>query len=258
MADNRKLYLDLLKKSLADALHVNTFTARLAGDGEVQIEPTSRENLEKRLVGLDWPACGETMIGLRRLDNLQFCIEEVLRLGVPGDLIETGVWRGGACIFMRGCLKAHDVSDRSIWVADSFQGLPPPDAERHPQDSGDIHSTVKFLAVSEEQVRENFSRYELLDGQVKFLKGWFRDTLPGLKNNQWALLRLDGDMYESTMDGLQNLYHNLSPGGFVIIDDYGCLPNCKRAVDDFRAANSINEPMQEIDWTGVYWQKSRA
>ena len=78
------------------------------------------------------------MIGLKRLDNLERCVVRVLTDGVPGELVETGVWRGGATIFMRGVLKAYGVKDRTVWAADSFEGLPRPDASRHPADRGDL------------------------------------------------------------------------------------------------------------------------
>ena len=118
------------------------------------------------------------MIGMKRLDNLQHCVEDTLARQVPGDLIETGVWRGGASIFMRGILRAHGVSDRTVWVADSFQGLPPPNPDAYPADAGDPLHTFDYLAVSLEDVKSHFERYGLLDDQVRFLKGWFRDTLP--------------------------------------------------------------------------------
>src|SRR5262249_42248392 len=131
-----------------------------------------------RVEGRDWPPTAHTMIGLKRLDNLQFCVEDVLTRNVPGDLMETGVWRGGACIFLRALLRAHGVRDRRVWVADSFEGLPAPNAEKYPHDAQDLLHTVPYLAVSLEQVQANFERYGLLDEQVCFLKGWFRDTLP--------------------------------------------------------------------------------
>ena len=210
-----------------------------------------------RADGREWPPEADTMIGLKRLENLQYCVTEVLRKNVPGDFIETGVWRGGASIFMRALLKVHGDQTRLLWVADSFEGLPKPDG-RYQQDDGDRQwKTNHTLAVSLEQVQANFARYGLLDKQVRFLVGWFKDTLPTAPINQLAVLRLDGDMYSSTMDALQSLYHRLSLGGYVIIDDYGALPNCKRAVDDFRADHKITEQLHQIDWTGVFWEKLR-
>lgn len=196
-----------------------------------------------------------TMIGQSRLDNLHQCLDTIIADKIPGDLIETGVWKGGTTIFMRGFLAAHDIKKRKVWVADSFAGLPKAGCA---QDHGwDLSADVfPYLAVSQEEVEELFTRYDLLDDKVKFLKGWFKDTLPTTPIKKLALLRLDGDLYESTMDALTNLYHKVSPGGFVIIDDYNALPVCKLAVDEFRTRHAILEPLMEIDTCAVYWRKA--
>ena len=196
------------------------------------------------------------MVGMRRLDNLQACIETAVGDGVPGDLIETGVWRGGATIFMRGVLKALGSTDRTVWVADSFQGLAPPNPALYPDDAGDAHHEEKTLRVSLDQVRANFACFDLLDEQVQFLEGWFRDTLHVAPIEQLAVLRLDGDMYESTWQALGVLYPKLAVGGFAIVDDFG-LPACRRAVEDYRLKHDIDEPMDQIDWTGVFWRKTK-
>lgn len=209
---------------------------------------------ETRAEGRMTPLMADTMVGLKRLDNVQQCLETVLEENIPGDVIETGVWRGGTCIFMRGILAAYDDATRRVFVADSFAGLPPPDENTYAADKGDEHYLKRYLAVSRDQVAANFRRYGLLDDRVIFLEGWFKDTLPELKAEQLAIIRLDGDMYESTMDGFNNLYHKLSPGGFCIIDDYG-LAGCRQAVDEFRENNHITAPLHRIDWTGVYWRK---
>ena len=180
-----------------------------------------------------------TMIGRKRLENVQSCIEDVLAHGVPGDLIETGVWRGGATILMRAVLKAHGVTDRLVWVADSFAGLPAPDSNRYPRDEGDQLHTFRQLAVSLEQVQDNFRRYGLLDDQVRFLKGWFRETLPSAPIDRLAVLRLDGDLYQSTIEALESLYDRISVGGYVIVDDYGNVAGCRQAVHDFRKAGDL-------------------
>ena len=200
------------------------------------------------------PLLAHTQIGLKRLNNIQYCAEEIIKNDVGGDFIETGVWRGGACIFMRGILKAYGITDRSVWVADSFEGLPAPNTKKYPQDAGLTWHLRPDLEVSIEQVKDNFTSYGLLDEQVKFLKGWFRDTLPEAPLEKIALLRLDGDMYESTMDALSNLYPKLSIGGYIIIDDY-CLDTCVQAVQDYRAKCGINSEIITIDWSGVFWQK---
>jgi O-methyltransferase len=207
--------------------------------------------------GLDWPAHAETMSGLRRLANLRYCVETVLTDRVPGDLVEAGVWRGGSAIFMRGVLAAHDEPVRRVWLADSFAGLPAPDAGRYPSDRGVDYTGFGELAVGLDQVRGNFARFRLLDDRVRFLPGWFADTLPGAPIEQIAVLRLDGDLYASTMDALEALYPRLAPGGFCIIDDFGALETCRRAVEDFRTRHGITEPILPAgDWTGAYWRRS--
>ena len=142
-------------------------------------------------------------------------------------------------------------------MADSFEGLPKPDPDKYPADAGDKHHTFEFLAVSLEQVKENFARYGLLDDQVCFIKGWFWDTLPTLRDKKWAVVRLDGDMYESTRDGLVNLYPNLSVGGYLIVDDYGTVKGCREAVEDYRRQHEIGEPIYSVDWGRAFWQRER-
>jgi hypothetical protein len=241
---SRNLYLDLLEDSLIGTIIRDESIA----SGHKGYDQTRRE------LGRDWPKLAFTMIGKARMRNLRELTETILSEGVPGDLLEAGVWRGGACIYMRGILKARGITDRVVWVADSFAGLPPPNAKQYPADEGDQHHTVAALAISLEQVRNNFSRYGLLDEQVRFLKGWFKDALPQAPVNRLALLRLDGDMYESTVQTLDAMYWRLSPSGFVVIDDYILAP-CKKAVDDFRTRHRITAKLEMVDGAAVYWRK---
>jgi hypothetical protein len=258
-ATTRDLYVDLLQKILINEIYRDPpiLTTRDVRRARRQGRLPGGFAEDQRKLGRDWPSVAHSMIGRQRLDNLRHCTEAVLRAGVPGDLIETGVWRGGACILMRGILRAWGVTDRRVWVADSFAGLPPPNASAYPADAGDRHHTVDVLAVPLEQVQANFAAYGLLDDQVRFLKGWFRDTLPVAPIERLALIRLDGDMYESTMDGFRALYHKLSPGGFLIVDDYHAVKGCKAAVHDFIATLDPAETVDlcEIDGTGVFWQR---
>lgn len=215
---------------------------------------------QERTEGRDLPQNGETMMGDARLDNLQQCVTSVLEDNVSGDLIETGVWRGGGAILMRAVLAVHGVSDRTVWLADSFQGLPAPDVDQYPLDAGIDLSGFPVLAVTVEEVKANFARYGLLDDKVRFLPGWFKDTLPTAPLEQLAVVRLDGDLYESTMDAMTALYPKLSVGGYLIVDDYnhpGLAKACGQAIRDYRATHNITEPIQEIDWTGVYWRRER-
>jgi O-methyltransferase len=274
----KSLYLDLMKKTLTFALweepafvpvdtrisklplllrpvahtmvyFLNLMNLRLYARKRINITPELREE------GKIWPQNAHTMIGLKRLNNVQYCVENVIKNQIEGDLIETGVWRGGACIFMRAILAAYGITDRRIFVADSFEGLPKPDLVHYPQDSeANFHKHHHILAISKEEVEANFKAYGLLDEQVFFLKGWFKDTIPTAPINKLAVLRLDGDMYESTMEVLIHLYPKLSPGGFCIIDDYS-IRFCRQAVDDFRTQLKITSPIQKIDHTGIFWQK---
>ena len=236
---SRDRYVDLLMGCLTRELFLD----------EEDVDPAIRAE------GRDWPRTAETMVGGARLANVRHAVETVLADDVPGDLIETGVWRGGVTILMRGILEAWGDTDRSVWVADSFEGLPAPNVEAYPDDEGHDLSGVSTLMVGADRVRANFERYGLLDDRVRFLEGWFADTLATAPIEQLAVLRLDGDLYESTMDALVPLYDKVSPGGFVIVDDYGAWEPCRKAVDDFRAEHDITDEIIEVDWTGVYWRK---
>lgn len=253
-------YLDVLKRHLtrsdyrmATPQAIPAPMRRFLGDRGIEIgqyAPDTQEN------GTIWPESAETMIGLKRLDNLHYCIRDVIARKVPGDLIECGTWRGGATIFMRAALLAYDDKDRRVWVADSFQGLPAPNPKMYPADTGDELFKADQLAVPVDTVRLNFARYGLLDERVKFLVGWFKDTLPPAPIERLSVLRVDADMYEGTSQALQFLYSKVSPGGYVIVDDYGAISGCQKAVDGFRKEHGISAPLQKIDWTGVYWQKA--
>ena len=211
---------------------------------------------ERRYGGNDWPLEAETMIGIPRLENVAWCVGTAIRDGIKGDVAECGVWRGGATIMMRGVLAAFG-DERNVWVCDSFQGLPKPDS-RYPADDGDLHYMHNdVLAISESTVRANFKRYQLLDDQVKFLPGFFEDTLPG-PIEQLAVLRLDGDMYSSTIHTLDALYPRVSPGGFLIVDDFGGGGNgCQQAVEFYRDSNGITDPIHLIADSGaIFWRKT--
>jgi hypothetical protein len=249
-----KLYLDLLKRSLTNTLF----------EKEPDFDQKNELLFVNGFINHYIKTCAVSMLPVRRLDHLQSCIEDVLAQGIVGDLIETGVWRGGATIFMRAALKAYGATDRTVWVADSFEGLPEPDAERFPLEAkahqGSVMTkTYKHFAVGLEEVQRNFEAYGMLDDQVRFLKGWFKDALPNAPIEQLAILRLDGDFYESTRDVLVNLYDKLSIGGYAIIDDYGetSWTYCRKAVDEFRLERGIEEPLMPVDLKSFFWRKQR-
>jgi hypothetical protein len=197
------------------------------------------------------------MIGRRRLRQLRLACEGILVRGVPGDFVETGVWRGGACILMQGVLSMYGALNRRVWLYDSFSGLPVPDIMNYPQDRNSKFHEYNELSITVENVINNFKKFSLLDGNVKIVKGWFKDTLPNSEVKKISLLRLDGDLYQSTMEGLINLYHKVSLGGIVIVDDYHVVDECKEAVHDFlRNEKIVDLQIHEIDDVGVFWKKS--
>ncbi|NDB94994.1 MAG: macrocin O-methyltransferase [Verrucomicrobia bacterium] len=241
----RDLYLQLLLKSVSNLIY-GSLPLDLWKDGLFGRNAPP---------GRDRQSPAHTMVGVLRLQNVIQLAQNTIDEGIPGHYIETGVWRGGCCILMRGVLAANCIQDRKVFVADSFEGLPTPDLKRFPQDADSTFHQDKKLAVSLEEVKENFSRYGLLDDQVVFIKGFFSQTLPHLEAGPFSLIRLDGDMYESTFIALSYLYPKLAQGGYVIIDDYVAVPQCAHAVQDYRRKMSITAPLQEVDWTAVYWRK---
>ena len=228
------MYLNLLKKCILDSIY-------------------SSHEFDKNIEeGNYFPSRGHSMMGNKRLTNIQECFENVLKNNIEGDFIETGVWKGGGSIFAAGINKYYN-ANRKIYVADSFEGLPPPD-ERYEADAGDTHHAVDFLAVDLDSVKDNFKRYDLLDDNIVFIKGFFETSLKNNNIEKLAIMRLDGDMYSSTIQVLNELYDKVSIGGFIIIDDYALTP-CKKAVTDFMTERNIKSELIEIDWTGCFWIK---
>lgn len=242
----RRLYVDLLLRSVVDAIY-----------GDPMPGPWPRGNKfdrGERAPDTLGPTTAHTMVGVERLRNLSDLVQTALDERIPGDFIETGVWRGGCCIMMRGILAANGVRERKVYVADSFDGVPPPKSDLYPADRDSRFHLHRELAVPLDAVKANFDRYGLLDDQVVFVEGNFCDTLPSLQGGTFALIRLDGDLYESTYVALQNLHPSVSAGGFVIIDDFGVAPGCQQAVFDYRTEHKIEAPIHQIDRSGAWWR----
>jgi O-methyltransferase len=247
----RCAYLDLLKLALCDLTGPATMSVGRLEGGVAASRELTGDGLRLRAAGMDWPLQGLTMVGLRRLDDLQRCVETLVHDDVEGDLIEAGSWRGGASILMRATLDTLGDDTRTVYVADSFEGFP--EAEEG-ELTHDEWAAIDYLAVSLEEVRQSFARLGL-EHRMEFVRGFFADTMPQLRGRRWSLVRVDGDTYEATRVVLEELYPSLSTGGYVVIDDYGALDECRQAVDEFRAAHGIGEPLEEVDWTGVRWRR---
>lgn len=269
----RNRYLSLLKRALGNLVypelelqlqHLEQGADGLSG---IELQRFQRDIAERkpesfaRLMAGKQQGTGplrfaHTMIGLFRLSNIERCAEQVIAEGIPGDFLEAGVCKGGAAIFMRGLQVAHGAGERRTFVVDSFEGVPPSDKARDSAYGLDLEEACfPWLACSEGTVRDHFSRYDLLDSNVEFVKGWLADSLPRAEIGPLALLRIDVDLYSSTLECLDLLYDKVVQGGFVIVDDYGYLRCCRDAVDEFRARRGVGEPIRWIDGSGIYWRK---
>ena len=275
------LYIELLKKAITNSLYPWDADARPTprelSDAETALERafqkfgamvTSEEHRDAVRMLCMTP---EEMVATQRanskradaltamsgVENLQRCVETVINEKIPGDLMECGVWRGGLCVFMAGLLKAHE-EDRRVWVADSFEGLPTPDPMVSLQDAV-LHELLgaNSLSVSLEEVQDIFRRYDLLDSRVRFLQGWFDQTIPSAPVEALAVLRVDADYYESTRTCLAHLYPKLAVGGFLILDDYGLPLGERQAVDEYRQKYGITDPLQQVNHHEFFWRKTR-
>lgn len=245
MAALRDQYLNVMRRVL---------DGTITKDPGMSWSTTFDSDIRER--GMDWPSTAMTMVGTKRLKNIRYTIEQVLRDEIAGDFVETGVWRGGASIFARAILFAYGSTDRKVICCDSFEGLPAPNSELFPADEGATYHTYPELAVSLEEVMGNFASFDLLDAQVVFHKGWFRDTMAQVASENIAVLRLDGDLYESTIDPLNALYDRIPDGGYVIVDDYLLIPSAKQAVHDFLDARHETQIIHDIDGVGVFFRKN--
>jgi hypothetical protein len=209
----------------------------------------------RRLVGRDWPTHGVTMVGHARLHNLRHCLQRAIAENVSGDFVELGVWRGGASIYARAVLEVYEQRERSVRLFDAFGRIP------------GYGAASEFLAVTLPEVRDNFAAYGLHDG-VEFNAGLFNETLPrfyhkhkGDRFARIAVLRIDGNFYESYQDALYYLWEFVPVGGFVIFDDYTeggkGAPWLGQFWDEFKRAHGLREKLLTVDWTSSFFQKEK-
>ena len=202
--------------------------------------------------------------GYERLINMHSLLDKVRLEHIKGDYVECGVWRGGSALFMAAYAKLYGQVDRKTWLFDSFEGVPPGNSsERWRNNNGELIDRgweKDNLAVALEDVQRHFSQYDLAGPSIIFVKGWFSKTLPVSQVESIAILRVDGDLYSSTYLVLKHLYHRISIGGGVILDDWG-IPGARKAVEAFREEHGITEEIQMHDPPGCYpvahWRKIR-
>lgn len=275
----RRQYLDLLSRTLVNLIYpehdlrIDELEERRPAGPWLDYERRMRDLryvepekfaaiVQHKIAGTSWkrrPArFAHTMVGLRRLDNLEYCAASVIANGVAGDFVECGVLQGGASIFLRALQVAYGEPSRRTWLCDSFAGPPPPtDAVDRELAAGFNEAAEPWLAATVESVRDNFRTYDLLSEEVRFVEGLFADSLPHAPIERIAILRLDVGLFDATTDVLEHLYDRVSEGGFVVIDDYNVYEPCRRAVDEFRARRGETSPMRPADWNSAYWQKPR-
>lgn len=207
-----------------------------------------------------------TMTSVIRCKTLWDSCCDILKNEVPGDFVECGVWRGGSAGIMAQVLRKFDSSrQRKLHLFDSFEGLPEPteiDGTHAAQYSGGVNSgALKSVHMCEAEigfVRELlFDKLNFPESRARLYQGWFQDTIPQLGNDpsQIAVLRLDGDWYDSTKICLNHLYDRVPSGGLIILDDYFAWEGCKVATDEFRDARGITDKLIQVDNACAYWTK---
>lgn len=237
---------EFVKRMVVDAENISDIRKKFFNGEEITPEEIANVvSITPRHSEINWGKNRLSMVPWTALEHLHKCIKDTVSNNIEGDFVETGAWRGGSCIIAKSIYNYLN-ANKKVFVVDSFEGLPKPDFVKYPDDKNDTHYLDENMTAPLETVKDNFNKFGLLDDNVIFLKGWFKDTLPNAPIDKISILRLDGDMYESTIDVLKNLYHKLSIGGYCIIDDYH-HPACRAAVRDFRSGNGITEQIIKVD-----------
>jgi len=257
-AVDQALYLDTVRDTLTGAILRTPSVEVAAGNASALVR--TPYNKQTRWLGNDWCDSCYTMAGGARVQNVRNLVQQTIAEGIPGDFLEAGTWRGGCSIMARVVQRVMgEGENRHTYLCDSFSGLPLSSQSR----DGDIWNGMHFLEVSQSDVEDNVKLFNALDDNVHFRKGYFSQSLPKvrqeLKKNgrQLAVLRGDGDMYESYMDILYNLYDFVPVGGYFICDDCPSIDVAKQAIDDFRMDHNISDPILAVEGsiTGSFWRK---
>jgi len=238
--EEKSVYIKLLMTILVGLPNAGSFR----GGRDMKIRPY---NAELRRFGNDWPPSGFTMTGTVRLDNFRAAVLEAVRNEIPGAIVELGVWRGGSMILADAVLKEVNES-RELYLFDAYETIK------------GYGSGATFLEVSEELVRSHFDQLDLGGPHVHFVKGLFMDTVPAWKekNIQIAVLRVDGNFYDSYQDAMYYFYEKVPIGGVVIFDDVMSHPAVARFWEDFKAEQGLSEELVRIDNHSAWFRKTKA
>ena len=238
--------------------HTNEkFAEELEATGKTaeQYLSLSTEELFKLLNWMHPVNSPQTSASPLQINLLRFCTEDVLKRRVPGDFLEAGAWKAGSSLLMRGILAVQGEKTRKVWVADSFEGLPAVSPELDLGDAllHELTAPIGHQAISQDYVQAAFETYGLLDDQTRLLPGWFEQSLATDEIKELALLRLDAVCATSTYTALNLCYQKLSPGGYVVLQDYERV-GCRQGVDRFREEQQVATPIQTVD-DFVFWMK---
>jgi len=253
-ADNMKeAYLSLLLMALTGSLTDEAGACDVFSKGGCSVV-RSFDPVE-RMKGNDWPPWGQTMVGHLRLLNVRTAIEDTVKNNVPGDFVELGTWRGGTCIFAKAIFNVMGETSRKVHLFDAFEKI-----QSYDTTQGNF---VDFLAATQDSVSHNFQKFGVLDDNVEFHKGLFKNTVPAFvaanPNLQLSVLRIDGNFYDSYQDALYYLFPLVPVGGYVIFDDV-FVNNGDEAIMqcwlDFKKDNSVPEELTRIDDVSAYFKKT--
>ena len=209
-----------------------------------------------------------TMTSVERMYSLYSSVNYVLENNIEGDFVECGVWRGGSSMLMAKMLKNRSISDRKIYLYDTYEGMSEPtkkdvsiagdDAEKLMEKEKNNKEESVWCLADLADVKQNMRKTGFAEESLVFVKGKVEDTLTNdLPMSKIAILRLDTDWYESTKHELNILYPILSQNGVLLIDDYGHWQGCRQAVDEYFQEHKINPLMSRVDYTGRVMIKNK-
>lgn len=192
-----------------------------------------------------------TMVGLKRLKNLDRLVHKIDELEIEGDIVECGTYNGGTAAILAKVATESRLK-RHVWLVDSFRGFPEPTLKDGPYSKEHTGS----CQGSKEKVLEVLRKSGVDDKKVTILEGWFKDTVPTLPVKKISLLHIDADFYESVKICLDYLFKKVEKGGFVVLDDYGYWEGYRLAFNEFKELNKLDITSHKVDNTGVFFQKT--
>lgn len=207
-----------------------------------------------------------SMCSEKEVDQLYLVLLNVISNKIEGDIVETGVWRGGMVFFVQAMLAHFGEKKRQVWGFDAFDKFPKPeispfnDSQEINEKDSTIHALTQIMYSHPPKLKDvefNFKKLGLFDSNVHLVKGLFSKTIPENIDaiQKISVLRIDNDYYDSVYYILESLYFKIQPGGYVILDDYNNpVIGCKDAVIDFRLKHGIVNEIIDTYGGSIYWK----